>query len=306
MRHASKLIDLATVMPGLIAQAKRRQEMTSYAWPLSDNPSPDGAIPPAHCWRSVSQRTLSHPLAWLGTFTVDDGINIYQGAMQGLELPSLELVDPNTTDTDQIVNFYDNDSDDERGAIEGMVLIGLRGRLVVANCGLTTDPQGPSPPPPVTRRENAWTQAIPDFAKHYLAFRLTHVADRRAPWVSDTLWAYMDRPSRGFVAVPPLIWNRRNVRGELVNRVPDFGGTPPGTPGPTLGLTTSFEAHQATISAVIEGLFVPDPEHCPNEWPGLWCPPQAIRGHRLYDPDYYALRRQKIDLAQMALRNMKK
>lgn len=296
---AARLIELAGVLPGLVTQIKRRQELTRYAWPLSDNPSADASIPPAHCWRSVSQRTLSHPIAWLGDFTVDDGVNIYQNVLDGLELPYLPLTDPTTTDPDQIVNFYDNDAPSERGGIAGMVLIGLRARMVVANCGLRTDPSVK------THEENAWTTAVPAFARHYLAFRLTHVADRRTPWVSDTLWAYMDRPSRAFVTVPPLIWNRRNTRAELVNRAPDFGGTPPGTPGPTLGLSQPVVPHQGSASVLIEGLFVPDPDRCPNIWPGLWCPPQAIRGHQKFDPDYYAARRAKIDLAQRALRPQK-
>ena len=293
----TKNVNIAGYLSGLLVEAEREIELTRYAWPLFDDPSPGKAIPPAQCWRTVSQRTLSHPIAWLGAPLIPaPGGNPYVATMQALELPSEALVDRNSTDTDQIVQFYDNNSDTERGRIEGLVLIGIRAHMVVAQAGFEDIFSGPS------RRNNAWSRAIPAFAEHYLSFRITHTVGRTDPWVNDTPMIYIARPDRHFVTVPPLIWSARNVHAEWINRVPDF--QPSGDESPTLAvLSANVIDYPATASLLVEGLFVPDPDICPDLWPGMWCPPQAIRGHRQYDPEYYKVRRQKLAQVTSILNN---
>lgn len=289
--NGTNITEMAGIIGGLVTQqAAKGPTKGRPAWPLYDNPAPDVAIPPAHCWRSVGKRTLSHPIGWsaIAGLIPFGGKVPYVGVIEPMGLPDLPLTDLNTTLTRQIAPFWDNDSATDRGAIEDMVLIGIRARMVLAMAGKQETIGG------VFRRSNEWARALPQFMGHYLSFRTTHTAGRRDPWINDTPLAYIDRLDQAFISVPPLIWNTRDTTAEWVTRVPDFNSS--ATPTPTLSQIAGGDpvVIPATGSLFVEGLFVPDPDRCPDNWPGLWCPPQAIRGHRLFDPDFYARRRKRL------------
>jgi hypothetical protein len=288
---ASKIQSMASVIGGLVTQERRRAQETRFAWPLHQNPSPDACIPPAQCWRSVSKRTLTQQVAWSAQFALLPlaAKPVYEQGLDALELPYIPLTDPKATSTSEIAPFYDNNNPDERGSIDNLVLIGLRASITFAYGGKQDVAAGPF------RRSNEWAKAYPEFLGHYLNFRLTHTSGRRDPWVFDTPLRYIDRPDQGFLATPPLIWNTRDTSAYWVSRPPDGGGSPLNRPVLQQGPGGDNVAIPVTATVDVEGLFVPDPARCGADWPGLWCPPQAIRGHRDFDPDFMRHRRAKLD-----------
>ena len=221
---ALQLSDMTGLIGGLVTQEIQRRQSTRYAWAslgLVDAPLSHLPTPPAECWRSVSQRTQSHPVTWLGQTQFDPTVsNPYEAAMIAAELPREPLVDVNSVDFAQIAPFYDNDDQVDRARLDNLVLIGLRAELVAAAVGRSFASVDPD-----RYQSDEYNEAIPNFARHYLSFRIAATPTRRDPWVIDTPLDYLWRADRRFVAVPPLIWSQRDVTCNWVSRPPDGSGT---------------------------------------------------------------------------------
>ena len=283
-----RLEDVQGLLGGLVTQHIRRRELAYYDWSrLVNQPLPiDRCIPPAHCWRSVSKRTLSAPVTFLSnTLFAFFGVGSapfygYTGGGAGtLSPPASAFNAPALANA-----FWDNNvnTSQERGRVDGLVLIGLRARVTLALWFRRV----PAPAPPAIGqwRANSTTAALRRYLADYTTLRIRPRADDGDPWIEDIPLSYLERPDGRFVAVPPLLWTGRSAVATLQGRAADFGARAGGIPDVRSGVADLFSNTQAEL--LIEGLWIQPPDKCGTEWPGAYCPVEVIGNHPQYDPDF--------------------
>lgn len=253
---------------GLIEQADREPTIGLQSGWANAGHAPgscETAIVPTHCLRTVSQRSLSEPVTFLGALThVAAGADLFDAAVTSVATGCLPGV--GTGGTAPIV-FNSANVQVSRARTENLVLWAQRAKIAVM---LQTSDGGAINDinlGPVGRQ-------LVDFMRSYVVERVFHTSDPGAPWIDDTPLWYFDRPDGKFVAVPPVLWRERDPYMELDVRTADFGAAANALP--TLSLGSIDVDVQAGI--MIESLWIPNPDQCGAYWPGQFCPREHVEG----------------------------
>jgi hypothetical protein len=219
----------------------------------------ENAIVPTHCLRTVSQRSLSTPNTFLSLQNhIPAGVNVFDALITNAVTGALPGVALGGTAP---IIFNSANIQAQRQRVDELVLIGARAKVSLQ---LQAGDGGPVVP----FNQGNYKEAVEDFIRQYVVFRIYHTADQNEPWVSDTPLKYVDRPDGEFLAMPPVLWKDRDPRMELDVRVADFGAGAGQLP--VLSNTAVDLDAQCTI--LFETLWIPSPDHCGNYGPGSMCP----------------------------------
>lgn len=268
MRGVNKLTSL---VGGLIEQRRQPPIVGLQSGYQETGMTPracENAVVPNHCMRTVSQRSMSAPVNFLGlTAHVAAGGNVFVAAVTD---PATGLLNGVGLGGTAPKIFHNANVQVERQRVDELVLWGGRAKVsvqVVAGVGGTT---------PFNVGE--FVSTLKDFIRSYVVFRVFHTSDVGEPWISDTPIFYVDRPDGEFVPFPPVLWKDRDPKMELDVRVADFGAAAGQLP--ELSVTGIDLDVQASI--LFETLWQPDPEQCGNYWPGLSCPKNRVANTKGY------------------------
>jgi hypothetical protein len=249
------------------------------------------AINPTHCYRTVSQRSLSVPTRFLSQQRViPAGNNFFADLFNS----AAGAFGTTLTANGPGVIFNDANVNTERRRIYDMVMIALRASINVKMSDATAVAAG------AIDVSSLQTQ-IEEFAAEYIGFKIYHSADRADPWVDTTQLKYILRPNGGdqgpggpYLLVPPVKWIDRDPAMELVMVGAEKGGAAGSEPW----LESNVRDFDGTASITIDALFVPDPDVCPDLWPGKLCPKENIANTPYYTG--------KIQSAKRALKSLVK
>ena len=253
------------LLGGLAVQMEREPTIGLQSGYASGGaPACENVAVPTHCFRTVSQRSLSTPTLFLSqAVAVGAGLNITDlitfgvaGALPGATATSLGGA---------AINFNDGNVQPQRARVDDLVLIGLRSRTTVY---VLTNNVVAAP-----FDVGSLVESVADFVKNSVVLRIYHTSDVSDPWVDSTPLAYFERPAGEFVAVPPVIWKDRDPKMQIQGRAADFGAAAGAMPNVQVPFNTI-----AGASILIEAIFVPNPDQCGPYWPGQSCPKNRIKG----------------------------
>jgi hypothetical protein len=274
------------VLEGLVTGdlAVLQQGRTYPGGPVDGNKLCECAINPTHCFRTVSQRQLSVATRFLSdrrAIAAGDDIfstlfNSASGALGAIAVNGPGVI------------FNDANDNVERRRIYDMVLIAMRASIDVQ----LTDAFAPA----AGSIDIASLQdSVEAFAAEYLSFKVYHSADRADPFVDSTQLKYILRPRGGdrgagspYLLVPPVKWIDRDPAMEILVSGAEKGAAAGAAPT----LQNTVRDMDGTASITIDCLFVPDPEVCPDLWPGQLCPKESIANTPWYTGKIQSARRQ--------------
>lgn len=268
---------LSGAIEGLIPQQGRRPIHPLQQNAIGAGGAPDlncCAVVPTHCFRTVSQRSLSTPVKWNSDpITIIPGNNFLTslltgagGAMFGAVLNGAGIV------------FNDANVQLQRQRVYELVLIAVRARVDITLMDATDI---------ATQTDvnlGKLAKQLSRLASEYINLRIYHTADRNDPWVDDTPLTYFWRENHEFLPVAPVRWIDRDPAMELRLRGADFQA---GVFTAVGGLPQQLSSRDvlAACTIVVESLFIPDPDVCGAYWPGELCPPDNI-GNRPNFPGF--------------------
>jgi len=259
------VVQLQGLIGGLINQEDlppTRGLQSGYAETGMSPGSCENALVPTHCLRTVSQRSLSAPVNFLGSpVHIPAGTDVFAALVTAPGTGCLPGV--GTGGTAPIV-FHDANVQAQRQRVDELVLWGARAELSVqAQAGLGGA---------VPFNQGEYVNSVRDFMLDYIVFRVFHTSDRNEPWVDSTPLRYLHRKPGNFLAMPPVLWKDRDPRMELDVRVADFGAAAGALPTVQLG---SIDI-DAQASILFETLWIPNPDYCGSYWPGTICPKKHV------------------------------
>ena len=235
------------------------------------------AINPTHCFRTVSQRQLSVPTRFLSEHkAIPAGDDMFDNLFTSTTGALGDL----TPGSGRGVVFNDANVNQERRRIYDMVLIAMRASIDVSIVDAFSPAAGSIDV--ATLQQN-----VANFAAEYISFKLYHSADRQDPFVDSTQLAYILRPRGNYLLVPPIKWIDRDPAMELIVDVAEFGGNQGNAPE----MINTLRDLEGEASVTIDCLFVPDPEICPDLWPGELCPRDRIANTPYYSGRIQSARR---------------
>jgi hypothetical protein len=230
------------------------------------------AINPTHCFRTVSQRSLSTPTRFVST---QEGVpNITAGTDIFAELftniGGAVFLFPGETEK----FFNDADVQKDRQRVYDLVLIAIRSEVNV---------QLMDAEPVAAGAINVSTlqSRLEELALSLIDLKVYHSADRNDPWIDKTNLGYFSRPRGEYVMVPPVMWVDRDPVMSLQMGVPEFTGGAANTSA-YVGLKNSVRDLEGIAEITVECLYIPDPYTCPDLWPGQICPRDMVGN----TPDY--------------------
>lgn len=256
---------LSGAIEGLVPGAGRRSLTALQQGRMTGGGLPDShccAVLPTHCFRTVSQRSLSTPVNFTsaqvaGPPNLPATTDILSGLLtapgQGA-LPGLVANGPG-------IIFNDANVQAQRARIYDLVLIAVRAKVTVTLVDAT---------PNVTQTSlcaDELQTRIEEIVSEYTQLKIYHTADRNDPWVDSTPLKYFMRENDEFLPVPPVKWIDRDPAMELNVRGSDFGIGAGALPS----FVSSIHDFDGTLNILVESLFIPDPTVCRDYWPGELC-----------------------------------
>jgi hypothetical protein len=264
MRDRPKTISHAGSAAGLQHRGSPQAFQMNRTYPAPANASLcECAINPSHCYRTISQRSLSVVTRFAGAQisgppNFPSGFDIFTSMTisgQGC-IPSANV---------QPMVFNDANNATDRRRIYDLVLFAMRAsvnvKMLDASVAAVQEVADVS----------TLLQELAQTAYDYVKLTTFHTADRQEPWFDCTL-GYLCRPFGQFVLVPPLKWVDRDPAMQLELVPAEYGAGAGGWPS----MTATIRPFDGTMSIVVECLYLPDPETCPDIWPGELCPKESI------------------------------
>lgn len=232
---------------------------------VSGAPSCENIAVPTHCFRTVSQRSLSTPTSFLSLpNAVAANNDLYVPITTGANGAII-----GATPGGAPIDFNDANVQPQRARVDQLVLIGMRTRTVV---WMVTNDTVVFP-----SDVGEFPSAMADIIRNNTVLRVYHTSDESDPWIDDTPLAYFERPAGEFVAVPPVIWKDRDPKMQIQQRFADFGALAGAVPVLTVPFNSSIG-----LNILVEALFIPNPDLCGDYWPGQACPRNRVKGAQGY------------------------
>jgi len=236
----------------------------------------DCAINPTHCYRTVSQRSLSVPTRFLSAIAAVPNLpaaaDIFAALFYGTASAALGLQVPGTPG----VIFNDANVQLQRQRVYNLVLLAIRANVTV----LLSDAE-----PVAVGAINVSTlqSRLEELAMEYINLKVYHSSDRNDPWIDNTNLQFFQREPGDYQLVPPVMWIDRDPAMELNIAVAEGGVAGAGSGFGTAPVyTLPLRDLEGVASVTVECLFIPDPYSCPDLWPGQLCPRDMIGN----TPDY--------------------
>lgn len=227
-----------------------------------------------HCYRTVSQRSLSVPTRFVGVQNgappnIPAGVDIFNRLFS--DTGGSIALQPGQTEL-----FFNNaNTQSQRARVYDLVLIAVRSEVQV----MLLDGE----PVAVGSIDVSNFQAqVEKLANMLLQLKVYHAADRADPWIDKTNIGYFSRPSGQYQLVPPVMWIDRDPVMSIQVAEPEFIGGLQNLNNAYDGMTSNVRDLEGVANITIECLFVPDPYTCPDLWPGQLCPRDMIAN----TPDY--------------------
>lgn len=221
-----------------------------------------------HCYRSVSQRTLSVPRRFCVSIDVGASVDLIAPIMTALGIVAGNLTAPGTGPI-----FYDANNGIERQQIEDLVWIATR-TYCCTNVVQTVppDPGGGVGDVASLTDWDGLNAALCCYILAQVGISWFWSSDRRSPIVDFTNLGYFSRPTGEFVPQPATQWTDRDQAAFLLanNSFNDQANlcSLNGPPVPS----------HVDLMIVIEGLWITNPYVCGDDWPGSLCGPSKVIG----------------------------
>jgi hypothetical protein len=250
----------------LIERGSPQAYQPNRAYPASPNSRLcECAINPTHCFRTVSQRGLNVPTRFLSQGQIiAAGDNLWEYLFFN---PATGAFGPVGVTVQQGVTFLDANATGgvfpERSRIYDLVLFALRADVTVLIADAAPFGAG-------NINVSTLQARLEEAALQYIYFKSYYSSDRSEPWIDRTSLSYFNRPNGEYVLIPPVKYIEREPSCEL--------GIAPAEKGTAAQLDIQFpnrDVH-AQASIIIDALFMPDPNTCPDVWPGEICPRETI------------------------------
>jgi len=227
-------------------------------------------VNPTHCFRTVSQRSLNVPTTFASAIIVTPNIPAGGLIFGSLFLGVTGCLGGQLSGGPGLV-FNDANVQAQRQRINQLVLYAIRAEVTVTLIDASPVAAGAIDVSTIQSRVEA-------MAYDYLALKVYHTADRNDPWIDNTNLGYFHRPKGVFLPIPPVKWIERDPAMEILVTSPTFTAGVNIAPGAanTAPLLPSPRDLNASATVVVECLFAPDPEVCPEIWAGMLCPPGEI------------------------------
>jgi len=237
---------------------------------------------PTHCFRTVSQRSLNVPTTFASNFVavLGPGTDIFAS----LFASATGCLGVQASGGPGVI-FNNANNQAQRQRINQLVLYAIRAEVVVELMDAEPVAAGSIDVSTVQRR-------LEDIAYSYLALKVYHTSDRNDPWIDNTSLGYFQRPRGDFLPIPPVKWIERDPAMEILISSPSFVAGVPNAPG--AGTPPPFITPrniEAQASVLIECLFAPDADVCPEIWAGVLCPPNEIGNTPEYEGQIVTARR---------------
>jgi hypothetical protein len=231
-----------------------------------DYPDAEGCCTPAHCMRTVSQRSLN-----TSTRFSSDLVAYAPGTPGGLLTslisdPALGALPGIDLEPDSFV-FNNANVQDERSRINNLVLIGIRATIQVQVLDASPVAAG-------AIDLCSYGSYLEDLISRHLFLSIYHMADRKDPWVDQTSIGYFMRHGK-FFPVPPLKWIDRDPAMALSLKEIEFGNDPGAATGIPF-VDSPPRSLNAKLNIDVDALYIPDPDACGPYWPGTLCPKEAV------------------------------
>ena len=230
------------------------------------------AVVPTHCFRTVSQRSLSTPVNFTsqqqsGPPNIPSGTDLYAALINSAQgaLPGVTAAGPG-------IIFNNANVQDERARIYDLVLIGIRAVVTATIVDAT---------PSATQTSlcaDELQSRVEEITSEYVTLKVYHTADRNDPWIDETPLKYFMRENDEFLPVPPVKWIDRDPAMELGIRNSDFGANAGAIPA----FSSSVHDFDGTLNILVESLFIPDPDSCGPYWPGELCAKDMVANTKGY------------------------
>jgi hypothetical protein len=228
-------------------------------------------VNPTHCYRTVSQRSLSVPTRFTTFGTRNLSGTIYNNLMT-----TVGGLMGNVSSGIRSRTFNSANVQKDRQRVYDLVLIAIRSEINVQL--MDEAPIGPG-----SINIDTLQSRLEELINQTIMLRVFHTADQKDPWIDSTNIGYFQRPRGEYQLVPPVMWTGRDPVMEIsVAPPPEFTGGAPSTSFYQGLINFTRTQTVGTAMLTIECLFIPDPYSCPDAWPGHLCPRDKIGN----TPDY--------------------
>lgn len=234
-----------------------------------DEPIPGPVVNGTHCYRTVSQRSLNVTSRWVSDGQViPAGENLYEYLFYRNSLGAFGSGDGDPFDG---LDFLSADNaTDQRAKIYDLVLFGLRSSVRVMITDTAAVSAGAINVSTVQRQ-------LELAAADFIWLQIFMSSDRAEPWVDRTNLSYFSQAPGEYVPVPPLKFTGRDPSLVIGVENSEFGS------GSEVNLQFPSRDVFAQAVVVVDAMFLPDPDDCPDAWPGYLCPKEQIGNTRWFE-----------------------